>query len=51
MRISKGTLKRKNYEDIKSYLKYYIKCTGETATELIVKFIESKIHESEIGRS
>ena len=27
-RISEGKLKRKNYEDIQSFLKYYIKYTG-----------------------
>lgn len=43
MGISEGKLKRKNYEDIKSFLKYYIKYTEETATEHIVKFIESRI--------
>jgi len=47
-RISEGKLKRKNYKDIKTFLKYYIKYTGETAAEHIVKFIESKIRESEI---
>ena len=50
MRVSEGKVKRKNYEDIKSFLKYYIKYTGETATKHIVKFMESKIDESdEVG--
>jgi len=48
-RISEGKLKRKNYEDIKSFLKYYIKYTGGKAAEQIVRFIESKIDEAEIG--
>jgi len=47
MRISEGKLKRKNYKDIKSFLKYYIKYTGETATKNIAKFIESKIDEAD----
>ncbi len=49
MRISKGKFKRKKYKDVKTFLKYYIKYTGETAAEHIVKFIENKIEESEIG--
>ncbi len=49
MRISEGRFKRKKYKDIKTFLKYYIKYNGETAAEHIVKFIENKIEESEIG--
>lgn len=47
-RISEGKLKRKNYEDVKRFLKYYVKYTGGKAAEQIVRFIESKIDESEI---
>lgn len=46
-RISEGKLKRKNYKDIKTFLKYYIKYTGEIATKHIIKFIESKLNESD----
>jgi len=37
----------RNDKDIKSFLKYYIKYTGETATKNIAKFIESKIDEAD----
>ena len=47
--ISEGKLKKKKYKDVKTFLKYHIKYTGETAAEHIVKFIENKIEESEIG--
>lgn len=48
MHISEGKIKRKKYEDIKSFLEYYIKYTGDAATKHIVKFIESKIQESKM---
>lgn len=47
--ISEGKFKRKKYKDVKTFLKYYIKYTGETAAEHIVKFMENKMEESEIG--
>jgi len=47
--ISEGKLKRKKYKDVKTFLKYHIKYTGETSAEHIVKFIENKIEESELG--